>query len=180
MTGWLFGLGWNWLLFPALAWVLRGAWRAWQRPHLTYRSHAVIPTHGTLLTVARQERLPLWRTREETWLLSGSSAARESDGVLAKEALQRQLRALLRVVDARATEIAILSDENAPLQYAVLSFSQELSVGYGRLTWSKVSWHAEEHGATRWLGTIAEAKVIASQRHPGREFVIVAVVEGAA
>lgn len=169
MTNWLLSLGWNWLLVPVVVWVMRGVWLALQRPELIYRSHSVVPTRGTLVTVDRQERWPPWRARAETWLVNGDSAWREVDGQAARKTLAGKLRRVFRIAEARAieTELFAGSESADSVRYAVLSFRADLS---------DLRWHSEESHAPRWTGNLAEAKVVAGQCPKDRQPLIVAVL----
>jgi hypothetical protein len=73
-------LSWATMVAAAVAavWFLRGLWVATQRPRLSYRSHE-LTTAGVFITVDRQQLLPPWLNRRETWLLIGDSAYRENE-----------------------------------------------------------------------------------------------------
>ncbi len=68
------------------AWLAWGVWKAVMRPRLTYISHSPIGDEDrlyakALLTVKRQQLLPPWLVKEETWLIEPPhGAVREHDG----------------------------------------------------------------------------------------------------
>ena len=109
MTAFLLSFGWNWLLVPVALWFLRGVWRACLLPRVKYLSHTNVPRHGVMIRLRRQERLPPFRSLDETRLLAGATAVRDSDGYTCREhgddgTLYRYLKGLRVISDARDAE----------------------------------------------------------------------------
>jgi len=68
------------------AWFAWGLLRAIKNPRVKYVSHATLSGNlrgKSLLTVRRQQLLPPWLIREETWLVDDHGAIREGDGAQA-------------------------------------------------------------------------------------------------
>lgn len=128
MIDWLlFGLPGQIALCVFAAWFGWGVWKAVMRPRLVYISHVELKHgKGKLLTVKRQQLLPPWLVKEETWLLApyGKAATREGDGESVADGgyshnsrqagLARALHGVWEVAVARSAETdELLRDEKA-------------------------------------------------------------------
>jgi hypothetical protein len=105
-------------------WFLRGVWVATARPRLQVVTHHKLASGGRLLTVRRQQLLPPWLVKEETWMLLHNPCggydftATRGDGVVVQWdrhlsalpwSLCRSLHAACDVAEARAAETEELS-----------------------------------------------------------------------
>lgn len=109
------------------AWFAWGAWKAVMRPRLTYISHTALERKDSvygkaLLTVKRQQLLPPFLAKEETWLIDPPhECIREHDGEAVncggygnRKALAACLIGCLKVARARQQETdELLKDEKA-------------------------------------------------------------------
>jgi hypothetical protein len=119
MTAFLLSFGWNWLLVPVAIWFLNGLRKAFLNPRIKVLTFTKVPD-GYLVNLNRQQLLPPWLMRQETWLVDRyrPSATREGDGRYedgyenrfpAPSGLACNIAGALRVAIAREQETEELS-----------------------------------------------------------------------
>lgn len=127
MIAWLlFGLPGQIAAFGFATWLLWGVWKATMRPRLVYVSHTKLDKDRTfcksLLTVRRQQLLPPFLVKEETWLIDPPhDCIRENDGEAVNAGCHGHRRALagcllgcLKVAEARQKETEeLMADQKA-------------------------------------------------------------------
>lgn len=127
MTAFLLSFGWNWLLAPVAIWFLNGLRKALVNPRLQVHTMTKAGKFY-FLDVTRQQLLPPWQQKRETWLLHDhpeygggeqhGQATREGDGrtvpyvasaSILSSMLGEALFGALRVAKARDAETEELS-----------------------------------------------------------------------